>query len=74
MEVNANGKHVDVWLIYQCVKCKHTWNLTIYERKKINKISMEEYQQFLENDEELAYRYGNDIAFIKRSKAEFQLN
>ena len=27
--VNANGNLVDVWLIYRCKKCKHSWNLTI---------------------------------------------
>jgi hypothetical protein len=70
--VNVNGKSVDVWLIYQCVKCKHSWNLTIHERKKLSKISAEEYQQFLENDEELACRFGNDMAFLKRNNAELK--
>jgi len=70
--VNANGKKVDVWLIYQCVKCKYTWNLAIYERTKPGKISMEEYRMFLENDEELACRYGNDKAFLKRNNVEFK--
>jgi len=70
--VNANGKNVDVWLIYQCIKCKHSWNLTIYERKQPSKIPADEYQKFLENDEVLAYRYGNDMAFLKRNKAEFE--
>ncbi|NLC18462.1 MAG: DUF1062 domain-containing protein [Clostridiales bacterium] len=70
--VNANGKNVDVWLIYQCIKCKHSWNLTIYERKQPSKIPADEYQKFLENDEVLAYRFGNDMAFLKRNKAEFE--
>jgi len=70
--VNANGKNVDVWLIYQCIKCKHSWNLTIYERKKPGKIPADEYMRLLENDEELAYKYGNDTAFLKRNKAEFE--
>lgn len=69
--VNANGNKVDVWLIYQCVKCKHSLNLTIYERKNPNRISQEEYQLFLENDEELALQYGNDKAFLKRNRVEF---
>ena len=70
--VNANGKQVDVWLIYQCEKCKHSWNLTIYERKNPNKIAPEEYQRFLDNDEELAYQYGNDKGFLKSNKAELK--
>ncbi len=28
--VNANGNRVDIWLIYRCKKCKHTWNLAVY--------------------------------------------
>ena len=69
--VNANGNCVDVWLIYRCKKCKHSWNLTIYERKKPSKISQDEYELFMENDVELATKYGNDKYFLKRNNAEF---
>ena len=70
--VNANGNRVDVWLIYRCEKCKHSWNLTIYERTKPTKIPPEKYELFLENDEELASEYGNDIEFLKRNNAELK--
>lgn len=70
--VNANGNRVDVWLIYRCKKCKHSWNLTIYERRKPSKISSEEYELFMENDFELANQYGNDIEFLKRNNAELR--
>jgi len=33
---------------------------------------MEEYQLFLENDMETAYRFGNDLAFLKRNNAELK--
>ena len=69
--VNANGSRVDVWLIYQCEKCKHSLNLTVYERTKPDRISSEEYQLFLDNDEALAIKYGNDKAFLKRNRMEF---
>ena len=69
--VNANGNQVDVWLIYRCKKCKHTWNLAVYERVRSSKISQTEYGQFMENDNELALKYGNDINFLKRNRAEF---
>ncbi len=68
--VNANGNKLDVWLIYQCEKCKHTKNLTIYERRKPGKISPEEYERFLANDEELAEEYGRDMEFFARNKVE----
>ena len=69
--VNANGNCVDVWLIYRCKKCKHSWNLTIYERKKPSKIPQDEYELFMENDIELAAKYGNDKYFLKRNNSEF---
>ncbi|TGV94053.1 DUF1062 domain-containing protein, partial [Mesorhizobium sp. M2D.F.Ca.ET.145.01.1.1] len=30
--VNANGKRIDVWLIYRCVDCDNSWNFGIFER------------------------------------------
>lgn len=68
--VNANGRKLDVWLIYQCEKCKHTLNLSIYERIKAEKILPEEYSLFLCNDEELANRYGMDIGFFLKNRIE----
>lgn len=70
--VNANGNRVDVWLIYRCKKCKHSWNLTIYERVRPSRIEPEEYELFMENDYALALIYGNDIGFLKRNNAEFK--
>ncbi len=64
--VNANKNKLDVWLIYQCKKCKHTLNIPIYERVSPQKIPKELYERFLENDEELAIRYGCDTALFKR--------
>lgn len=68
--VNANGNKLDVWLIYQCEKCKHTFNLTIYERQRPAAVPEEEYERFLSNDEELAEKYGKNFPFFKKNKAE----
>ena len=70
--VNANGNNVDVWLIYRCRKCKHSLNLTIYERTKPGKIPQELYEKFLENDEELAESYGNDIESLRKNRVEIR--
>lgn len=69
--VNANGNRVDVWLIYRCKNCKHSWNLAIYERMRPSKIKKDDYELFMENDYERASKYGNDIDFLKRNNAEF---
>ena len=71
--VNANGNRLDVWLIYQCEKCKHTYNLAIYERAKVSSLPKNEYQCFLSNDEQLAEMYGRDYQLFKKNRAEIDL-
>ena len=48
--VNANGKRLDVWLIYRCERCKHTYNLPVYSRVLRDALSAEEYRALLAND------------------------
>lgn len=71
--VNANGNLVDIWLIYQCEKCRHTYNLTVFERMKSKRIPKEQYTAFLENDEELALRYGTDFNLFRKNGAQVDL-
>ncbi len=66
--VNANGNKLDVWLIYQCSKCKHTLNVAIYERIKSSAVPKEEYEKFLQNDEEFAQNYGKTLSFFAGNK------
>lgn len=68
--VNANGNKIDVWLIYQCRKCKHTNNLTVYERCRPEAVLQEEYDGFLSNSSHLALEYGTDSQFFSRNRAE----
>ncbi len=56
--INANGSCLDIWLVYQCENCKHTYNLPIYSRINPKKLRPEEYAEFLSNDPRLAYQYG----------------
>ncbi|MDO5292216.1 MAG: DUF1062 domain-containing protein [bacterium] len=70
--VNANGNRIDVWLIYQCETCKHTLNLTIYERQNPASIPDKEYQQFLQNDEQLAKAYGMDKSLFSKNKKRIE--
>lgn len=68
--INASGNKLDVWLIYQCEKCKHTFNLAIYERQRASSIPKEEYIRFLSNDEQLAEMYGRSMQLFRKNKAE----
>lgn len=63
--VNANGRRLDVWLIYRCEKCGRTLNVPIYERVPPERLSPEMYEGFLENDRELAMEYAGDRGFLK---------
>lgn len=67
--VNANGSKLDIWLIYQCEECKQTLNLAIYERRPVSSIPKEEYQSFLDNDEQSAETYGKNIQLFRKNKA-----
>ena len=68
--INANGNKLDVWLIYQCAECKHPLNLSIYERQKASSIPKEEYQRFLDNDEQFAEMYGKNIQLFRKNKVD----
>ena len=70
--VNANGNLIDVLLIYRCKKCKHSLNLTVYERTRPQKIPKDLFEAFQSNDEETALSYGENVEFLKRNKVEIR--
>lgn len=72
--INANGNKLDIWLIYQCLECKHTLNLAIYERRKVSSIPKEEYQCFLVNDGQLAEIYGKNMQLFMKNKADIDFD
>lgn len=71
--VNANKSKLDIWLIYQCEKCKSTWNMAIYERISPTDIDSTQYKLFLNNDVELAKKYGFDIAIHNKNKVKLEV-
>ncbi len=68
--VNANGKLLDVWLIYRCSHCDTSWNMTIIERANPENIDKEEYKGFLSNSPQLAASYGSNRELFIKKKAE----
>jgi hypothetical protein len=67
--VNANQNLIDVWLIYQCEKCKSTWNMEILSRMNSGEIDKNLYLKFLENDQKLARQYAFDIAVHTKNRS-----
>ena len=68
--VNANGNKLDIWLIYQCGKCRHTLNVPIFERVNSTKIDRDLYERMISNDTALAEKYGKDSGFLKSKRLE----
>lgn len=68
--VNANGNSIDVWLIYQCQKCRTTYNLSIHERIKPDKILSKEYEKYLSNNQKTAQDCGFDSRIFKKNRVE----
>ncbi|MEY8353080.1 DUF1062 domain-containing protein [Lachnospiraceae bacterium 54-53] len=68
--VNANGRLIDVWMIYRCVQCDTSWNMTVWERVNAGSMDEKEYEGFLKNDPDLAAKYGNDRDLFAGNKAE----
>lgn len=55
--MNAQKKNIDVWLIYRCVKCDNTYNLTLLSRSKPDLIDKTLFHSFSMNDKDTAWKY-----------------
>ncbi|MDG4876871.1 DUF1062 domain-containing protein [Mesorhizobium sp. WSM4935] len=63
--VNANGKRIDVWLIYRCVDCDNSWNFAILERQARRDIEPALFTALECNDPALARRFAFDAAALR---------
>lgn len=63
--VNANGKRIDVWLIYRCVDCDNSWNFCIIERCNRRDIEPALLQALESNDPVLARRHAFDVVALR---------
>lgn len=67
--INANGRNIDVWLIYKCSQCETTWNMKILSRVKPQQIQPQFYQAFLRNDMDTAQKYAFDTQTLAQNNA-----
>lgn len=70
--VNASGRRLDVWLIYRCVSCDFTWNLTVVERATPESIGAARLRAFLVNDRGAAWSCAFDGALLGRAGARLE--
>lgn len=68
--VNAQGKNLDIWLIYKCPACEATWNAAVYSRVSPKALDPELLERFYANDEDLARMYAMNIDFLRRNGGE----
>lgn len=72
--VNAQKKNLDVWLIYRCVECDSTYNLTILSRTKPELIKKDLFLKFSENDENLAWQYAFSSETARKNSVELDVS
>ncbi|MHC8949887.1 DUF1062 domain-containing protein [Sphingobacterium hungaricum] len=68
--INANKKNIDIWLIYRCIKCDNSYNLTLISRTKLASLNKELLFKFQENDKELAWKYAFSHETFYKSNVE----
>ncbi len=68
--VNANGNRLDIWLIYRCQDCGHTWNLEVLSRISCDALPHELLKQYMENDSMLAFACAMDSIRLAQAGAE----
>jgi hypothetical protein len=55
--VNAQGKTIDVWLIFRCTDCDYRWNMPVHERRPVGSLDPVALEALMRNDAALAERY-----------------
>ncbi|CAI8879959.1 DUF1062 domain-containing protein [Chryseobacterium sp. IT-36CA2] len=68
--LNAQKKNIDIWLIYRCVKCNNTYNMTVFSRIRTESISKEIFNKFSENNRGIAWEYAFSQELIRKNNAE----
>ena len=68
--MNSQKKSIDVWLIYKCIECDSTYNLTILSRSKPELIKKDLFRKFSENDEATAWQYAFSSEIGKKNSVE----
>jgi hypothetical protein len=66
VRVNAHGKRLDAWLVYNCIACKNSWNRPIFERRKVRDVEALSMNALLKNDPDYVSRLAFDVEDLRR--------
>lgn len=72
--MNNQKKNSDVWLIYKCVECDNTFNVTIHSRTKPHLIEESIYNKYINNDADEALRLSLDADIINKNNIRIDYN
>lgn len=71
--LNAQKKNIDIWLIYRCIKCSNTYNMTVFSRIRTESVSKELFNKFSENNTEIAWEYAFSQEIRRKNNVEADL-
>jgi hypothetical protein len=66
IRVNANGKRIDAWLIYQCTDCGGAWNRPILERRPVRTIDPDFLASLHTSEPGLTRRLAFDVESLRQ--------
>jgi hypothetical protein len=75
VRVNAQGKRLDAWLVYNCTACKNSWNRPIFERWNVRDVEPHLMNALLRNDPDKVRRLAFEVEDLRRRSdriVEFQ--
>lgn len=72
--VNANGKALDIWMIFNCDHCKTSYNLTLYERISPSTLPANQLNAFMNNCCDLIETISFNPHFYVKNKVTTEYN
>jgi hypothetical protein len=67
--MNANGKILDIWVLYGCEHCDRTKKLSVLERTPLRRVPPPLLAAAENNDAVVAHQIARDIALLRRNSA-----
>ncbi|MGX1790174.1 DUF1062 domain-containing protein [Bosea sp. NPDC055332] len=67
IRLNANGRRLDAWLIYNCRDCDRTWNRPLFERRPVREIDPAVLAALQSNDPRWASAEAFNLDALRRA-------
>lgn len=59
-KVNSDEKNIDVWIIYRCLNCDETYNISVVSKADKYSINSYQFNKFYKNDKQTVFAYAFD--------------